>query len=236
CPVPKPITPTLRSFFLVFFGFATKVSLLVPDPPSRCDQRPTGLALPAGLRLLGSLAGARVGLGALAASRESATMAQAPVRSDVHEPLDAHADLGVERSFHAIVVLDLVAEQRALFFSESRNPRGGIELRRRENLLRGGAPDSEDVRERDVESLLVRQIDARYACQRKPPVPIRLFESGACPRLCSDSAYFAIVSYGFLVNHVSYIRELPEERGRSTRTVASTLALLVPRVLADHAD
>ncbi len=50
-----------------------------------------GLLLP-GNRALGALTGSRIGLGSLAAHRQTAPVAQTAIATDIHEPLDVRGD------------------------------------------------------------------------------------------------------------------------------------------------
>src|SRR5262245_13222923 len=53
-----------------------------------------------------TLLGACIGVRALAANRETATMTDAAIRADVHQSLDVHRDLGSQGTLDAIVALD----------------------------------------------------------------------------------------------------------------------------------
>src|SRR5574338_549369 len=65
-----------------------------------------------------ALAGTRIGAGALAARRQATAVAQATVGAEVHQALDADADLTAQVAFHgelrhfAAQVLDLALGQR----------------------------------------------------------------------------------------------------------------------------
>src|SRR5687768_3376150 len=61
--------------------------------PGAVNERSRRLLLFSGNRLGRSLAGARIGMGALAAHRQSAAMPQPAVAAEVHQPLDV--DRGV---------------------------------------------------------------------------------------------------------------------------------------------
>src|SRR5258708_1510662 len=69
-----------------------------------------------GLRLAGALAGASVGVGALAANRKAFAMAQAAVRAKIHQALDIHSDDAAQFPFHIDRFIDLVADFAQIFF------------------------------------------------------------------------------------------------------------------------
>src|SRR3954449_4268029 len=57
-----------------------------------------------------ALAGAGVGLGALAAHRQCAAVPQPAVAADLHQPLDVHRDLLAEIALDTTLVLDHLAD------------------------------------------------------------------------------------------------------------------------------
>jgi len=71
--------------------------------------RQTRLLLLARDRLGRTLAGASVGVGALAADGESTTVAQATIVAQIHKPLDVHRDVAAEVTFHDVVAVDGLA-------------------------------------------------------------------------------------------------------------------------------
>src|SRR5215468_11036408 len=72
-------------------------SLPMFDPFAACPARAAAdypcLLLLAGDRLGRSLAGAGIGVCALAAHREAATVAQPAIAAEIHQPLDVHRDI-----------------------------------------------------------------------------------------------------------------------------------------------
>src|SRR5262245_15498500 len=68
------------------------------------------LLLLAGNRLRRPLAGAGVGMGALAAHRQSAAMPQPAVAPQVHQPLDVHRDFAPQVTLHDVVAVDDLAD------------------------------------------------------------------------------------------------------------------------------
>src|SRR5260221_14565727 len=68
------------------------------------------LLLLAGDRLRRTFARTRVGVGALAAHRQSAAMAQAAIAAEIHQTLDVHAGLATQVAFDQIVAVDHFAD------------------------------------------------------------------------------------------------------------------------------
>src|SRR5213592_2767491 len=68
------------------------------------------LLLLAGDRLGRTLARARIGVGALAAHRQAATMTQAAIAAEVHQTLDVDAGLTAKIAFDQIVAVDHFAD------------------------------------------------------------------------------------------------------------------------------
>src|SRR5205823_7348526 len=94
---------------------------------------------------LGSLAGAGVGVGALAADRQALAVAEAAVAAQVHQALDVERDLAAEVAFHLVALLERFADAVDLVFGEVLGPLGSVELRGRADLPRGGIADSVQV-------------------------------------------------------------------------------------------
>ena len=72
----------------------------------------------AGDGLAGTLAGARVGVGALAADRQATTVADALVAADLDLAADVRLDLAAQVTFDLVVGLDPVAELDQLLVAE----------------------------------------------------------------------------------------------------------------------
>src|SRR5690242_21762904 len=68
------------------------------------------LLLLAGDRLGRALARARVGVGALAAHRQAATMTQAAIAAEVHQPLDVDTGLATQIALDDVVAVDHFAD------------------------------------------------------------------------------------------------------------------------------
>src|SRR5215469_14223639 len=118
--------------------------------------------------LTGSLAGASVGVGALAADRKVATVAQATVGLNLDQALDVQADLLAEVALDLAFCFDDVTNLVELVFVQRGHLGVSINTRLLQNLQSAGLADAIDVRERDA-SLLVRwQVDAGNTCHGVP--------------------------------------------------------------------
>ena len=140
----------------------------------RLGRRPPRRAWPLLPRLLlardgflGTLAGAGVRAGALPVHGEAPPVAQPFVAADLDLALDVRRDLAAQVTFD----LDVAVDERAGVATSSsvrsgrgcrgRGPSVADEVRRR-------APDPEDVGQRDLESLLTRDVHTGDSCHVSP--------------------------------------------------------------------
>src|SRR3981081_2768933 len=79
------------------------------------------LLLLAGDRLGRTLARARIGMGALAAHRQSAAMAQAAIAAEIHQTLDVHAGLTTQVAFDHIVAVDHFTDLQHFLIAQLRH-------------------------------------------------------------------------------------------------------------------
>src|SRR3954464_13216016 len=107
----------------------------------------------AGNGALRTLAGASVGLGALAADRQALAVTAALVGADLDLATDVGLDLSTEVTLDLEVAFDLVAELDQLGVAQLVDARFGIDPGRGENLLGAGTADSEDIGECDLDAL-----------------------------------------------------------------------------------
>src|SRR6266404_1781237 len=121
--------------------------------------------LPAADRLLRALPRARVRLRPLAVRRQPAPVAEAPVGADLGEALDRLLALAAEVTLDLDLGVDVVAEPRDLVVGEVADLRVGREAERGCDLARRRLADAVDVRQPDLEPLLVRQVDSGDARQ-----------------------------------------------------------------------
>src|SRR6266851_6881686 len=149
-------------------------------PPGAGLQRPAECAgrgrwpHPSGLRrrllaaahcLRRALAGACVGAGALPVDWKPATMTDAAVRADLTQTLDRLRAFAAEVAFDLKLLVDVLTELRDLLVGEIFDLGVGIEAQRRGDLARRRLADAVDVRQPDLEPLLVRKIYSGDACQ-----------------------------------------------------------------------
>src|SRR5690349_16757439 len=81
----------------------------------------SGLLLLAGDRLRRPLAGAGVGMGPLAADRQTAAMAQPAIAAEIHQPLDVERDLAAQIALDHVVAVDHFADLQHLGVGELRH-------------------------------------------------------------------------------------------------------------------
>src|SRR6267143_695910 len=122
-----------------------------------CD----GAADDAALR---ALAGAGVGMGALAAHGQSLAVAQAAVAAQVHQALDVQAHLAAEVALDLVVLVEALADAVDLVVGQVLGPLGRIDLGQGTDLPRAGVADPVQVRERDLDLLLAGKVDSGKAC------------------------------------------------------------------------
>src|SRR4029450_5452439 len=135
----------------------------------------------AGDGLLGSLAGAGVGLGALAAHGQALAVPQALPRADLHLALDVLLHLAAQITLDLERGLDVGADAGDLVVGEVVHAGVGADVERPADLGGAGAADAEDVGERDLDPLLARDVDAGDACHSLvPPSPGAACGAGWC--------------------------------------------------------
>src|SRR5690606_36247588 len=149
-----------------------------PDGGSRYGLL-AGLLL-AGHGALGALAGARVGLGALAAHREAAAVTQALVAADLDLAADVGRDLTAQVTLEAVVALEVVTQLHQLLVRQVLHPGVGAHARRLERLHGAGAAHAEDVGEGDLDALVAREVDSDESCH-VACAPVVSRRSGAPP-------------------------------------------------------
>src|SRR5213594_2813568 len=114
------------------------------------------------------LLGARVGVGALAAHRQSLAVPRPAVRPDVHQSLDVHRHLGPQRALDLVVPLNHLPQACHLGVAQVAHSRVRTDPRLGENLLRVRGSDAEDIRKGVLDFLVARQIHARNTCHSLP--------------------------------------------------------------------
>src|ERR1700760_1757186 len=108
-------------------------------------------------RLAGALAGAGVGLRALAAHRQAAQVTHAAITLDALQALEVHADFAAEVTLNDILAfLDRVDDLRELLLGQVFRTDGRVNVRAFENLFRVDGADAVDVAQRNVNALAGR--------------------------------------------------------------------------------
>src|SRR5687767_8241804 len=134
----------------------------------------------AGDGALGTLAGARVGLGALTADREAHAVAATLVAADLDLATDVRLDLATEVTLDLEVRFDLVAELDQLLVAERVDSRVRVDPGRGEQLLGAGTADAVDVGESDLDALVAREVDTNEACHVAVSLSVQRFGFWSC--------------------------------------------------------
>src|SRR6266849_1544444 len=108
-----------------------------------------------------TLAGARVGVGALAAHRQVPAVPDPAVGLNFDQPADVHLNLLAEIAFHAAFFFNFLAEVIDFIFGQVANLLRVIDARFFRELLRALLPDAIDRGQPDPKALLRRKI---YTC------------------------------------------------------------------------
>src|SRR5216683_1239434 len=108
-----------------------------------------------------TLAGARVGMRALAAHRQVPAVPDPAIRLDFDQTADVHLDLLAEIAFHAAFLFDDLAKMIHFVFREVTNLFRGIDVGLRRDFSRPLLPDPVDRGQSDPEALLHWKI---YTC------------------------------------------------------------------------
>src|SRR5262245_43406698 len=119
---------------------------------------PRTLLLLASDRLGLALAGARIGMGALATDRQALAMAKPAIAGQSHQPLDVHRHLAPKITFDDIIGVDGLADLENFLIGEVLHTprRGDAELGRYLSGL--GPANAMDVGKRDFDALVGRDI------------------------------------------------------------------------------
>jgi hypothetical protein len=86
------------------------------------------------------------------------------VAADLDLAADVGGHLAAEVTLDLEVALDVVAQLDEVFVGQVADPPVRADAGGGQRLLGAGAPDAVDVRERDLEALLAREVDADEAC------------------------------------------------------------------------
>src|SRR6478735_7736906 len=143
----------------------------VGDRDDRVVERALDVSVPVGNGLLlaghgalRALAGARVGLGALTAHRQTAAVPQTLVAADLDLAADVGGHLTAKVTLDLDVAVDVVTELDQLLVTEVANAGVGVDTGGLECLLRAGATHAENVGKCDLDALLAREVDTNKTC------------------------------------------------------------------------
>src|SRR5579859_7147053 len=101
---------------------------------------------------------------ALSANRQVAPMTESAIGADFDETLDVHRNFLAQIAFHQSLGLNDRTDAVDLFFAQVLHLLHGLDLRLIEDLAGAWMSDAVDVRQRDVDVLLARKIDACNTC------------------------------------------------------------------------
>jgi hypothetical protein len=130
---------------------------------STVAERPLGiitLPAPADLLLFRTLTSTSISVSPLAPDRQAATMPQAPVRSQIHEPLDVHGDFTSKITLDLERPIDNLTDLGSFHLGELIRIEARIEVAFLDDLLGACPTDPMDVRQRNLKSLIFRQVNS----------------------------------------------------------------------------
>jgi hypothetical protein len=110
-----------------------------------------------------ALTGPCVGACALAAQRQTTSMTDATVATEVHQTLDIHRNFAAQIAFN-FELIDGCTKLRHFGLSQILDRGRRIDAGRHANLLRARIANSVDRRQRDNDVLVQRYVYACYAC------------------------------------------------------------------------
>jgi hypothetical protein len=94
-------------------------------------------------------------------------MPEPPVTPEVHQPLDTHRDVSAEITLHLMVPIDNLTNPHDLGVGQLVDPLFPGNTPLRADLLRRASTDAVNVRERDLDSFLSRNVYASNARQKR---------------------------------------------------------------------
>src|SRR5713226_4344340 len=114
-----------------------------------------------------TLAGACVGMRALAAHRKIPAVANPAIGLNFNQPADVHLDLLAEIAFHPAFLLDGLAKMIHFLFGQVADLLGMIHAGLCREFLRALLPDAVDRSQSNPQPFLNRKINTCYACHEK---------------------------------------------------------------------
>src|SRR5918994_452434 len=151
------------------FFFSLRRTFLTPAPVRALGGMLWRLLLPSGLLLAGdgllrALAGAGIGLGALAVHRQTPAVPDALVAADLDLAADVLRHLAAQVALDPVVRLDVVAQPDQVLVGQVAGAQVRAHAGGGERLVRAGLADAVDVGEGDLHPLLAGEVDAGEAC------------------------------------------------------------------------
>ena len=114
----------------------------------------------------GTLASPSIVFGVLSANRKTETVTASAIAANINESLDVHLNVAAKVALHYEVVVDGITKFDNLVVREIFRAGVGVDACHRQNFLRRGQPDSENVRESVFDSLVTGQIYTGYTCHK----------------------------------------------------------------------
>src|SRR6185437_15427048 len=159
CTWTTPTGTIFFSFFLKVFFLPPLAAVFAGALVAMCNFQ-LSLGLRAGFFLVShgaaprTLAGARVGVGALSPHRQAAAMPHSAIRTHLDQALDVHRDLFAQIAFHRTFGLENGSNMIDFVFRQLRDFLVGIHARPVAQRLAACPPDAVDVGETDLGPLL----------------------------------------------------------------------------------
>ena len=126
-------------------------------------------------------------------------MTASAITANINESLDVHLNVAAEVALHYEVVVDGITKFNNLVVREILRAGVGVDARHRQNFLRRGQPDSENVRESLFDSLVTWQIYTGYTCHNFfTSLTLTLFVLGIFAN--NHDATFALDDFAFVAH------------------------------------
>ncbi len=132
----------------------------------RMNHRPAddGLLLLARDRLGLALAGARIGVRALAADRQALAMAKPAIAGEIHQPLDVHRGGPAKITLNRVIGVDRLTNLKHFGVRQILHPAFGGDLQLARDFPGLGAPNAVDVGQRNLDALVGGDVDPGNTC------------------------------------------------------------------------
>lgn len=101
-------------------------------------------------------------------------MTESTISTDIHEPLHVHRDFGSKSTLYLVITLDDGTDLSRILFGHRLHSDIGTDPGFLQDLPRRCLPNAKDVRQRNLNALLVWQIHSSDTCQEIPPLLLPL--------------------------------------------------------------